>query len=277
MKHLYISTLFISLFILIIGCDDNKDDIQYKFKLSYLGDITTAFNSSGGLRTLSISGYRQEIMQGDLLGEKEPIASSDFSIELQKKHFDIVKIERNKNEVLLTLSIGENIIPNNIEDTIIVSVKDGDQVYSETLPIAQTKANISYQYLISATTNPFILPSEGGSFEIPFTCLKSEITNGKEKEKLPSDLRGIQYEIYCINSAGIHQMYILKDGTEKGIYKFVIDAKGPYNMNYQSKWYVLFKVDDAEIFKQEFIQPQTPGEDYFIYPQTLAARRTFDI
>lgn len=277
MKHLYISTLFISLFILIIGCDDNKDDIQYKFKLSYLGDIATVFNSSGGLRTLSISGYRQEVMQGDLLGEKEPIASSDFSIELQKKHFDIVKIERNRNEILLTISIGENIIPNNIEDGIIVSVKAGDQVYSETLPIAQTKANISYQYLISATTNPFILPSEGGSFEIPFTCLKSEIINGKEKERLPSDLRGIQYEIYYINSAWIHQMHILKDGTEKGKYKFVIEAKGPYNMDYESQWYALFKVDDTAIFKQEFIHPQTPGEDYFIYSKTTVLRGTLDI
>ena len=76
-------------------------------------------------------------------------------------------------------------------------------------------------------------------------------------------------------------VFIDKDG----LYKFVIEGIEPYNMEGTPWWYYGIYPADADffsetepepIYKQLFEQPQTEGEEHFIYPIIYASSGTFD-
>ena len=78
---------------------------------------------------------------------------------------------------------------------------------------------------------------------------------------------------------------IIKDGDTVGLYKFVIEGIEPYNMEGTPWWYYGIYPADADffsetepepIYKQLFEQPQTEGEEHFIYPIIYASSGTFD-
>ena len=78
---------------------------------------------------------------------------------------------------------------------------------------------------------------------------------------------------------------IIKDGDTVRLYKFVIEGIEPYNMEGTPWWYYGIYPADADffsetepepIYKQLFEQPQTEGEEHFIYPIIYASSGTFD-
>ena len=88
-------------------------------------------------------------------------------------------------------------------------------------------------------------------------------------------------------AAGVDGTYtsIIKDGDTVGLYKFVIEGIEPYNMEGTPWWYYGIYPADADffsetepepIYKQLFEQPQTEGEEHFIYPIIYASSGTFD-
>jgi hypothetical protein len=83
----------------------------------------------------------------------------------------------------------------------------------------------------------------------------------------------------------VDYLTIEKNRDEVGYYKFTIEADGPYNMKAHPEWFVAFYREDANlitgplpepIFEQEFIHPQTEGEDYFVNPIISYGSGTFD-
>ena len=74
--------------------------------------------------------------------------------------------------------------------------------------------------------------------------------------------------------------------TEKkiGFYKFSFVGEGPYNQKTDPECYFNIYTHDAdlitdnptEIFRQDFIQPQTPGEDYYKPSRSSYKHGTFD-
>ena len=67
-------------------------------------------------------------------------------------------------------------------------------------------------------------------------------------------------------------------------YKFTFEGEGPYNQKAKPECYFNIYPNDAdlitgnpqEIFKQEFVQPQTLGEDYYRPSRSAFRSGTFD-
>lgn len=133
----------------------------------------------------------------------------------------------------------------------------------------QTETILEYS-IQSDSPNPFILPSDGGKFEIPFTCRRVKKVDGNLTEDSYYSLDGLRYSIYS-NFGG--KVKLLKNGEKTGFYKLEVEGIPPYNMSSTPVWYFAIYPKDANLvtgpepeslFKQFFEQPQTPGEDYSI-------------
>lgn len=105
---------------------------------------------------------------------------------------------------------------------------------------------------------------------------------GEFTEEEYAPLKGLRYNMGT--NYGTYTS-IIKDGDTVGLYKFVIEGIEPYNMEGTPWWYYGIYPADADffsetepepIYKQLFEQPQTEGEEHFIYPIIYASSGTFD-
>lgn len=167
--------------------------------------------------------------------------------------------------------------------TFVNPPADGSAIEYKLIEVL-SKNEIKNQYIIKTEApNPFVLSPDGGKYEIPFTCKKRKYVDGELSEEKYVPLKGLKYSTGNNFGASI---YVAKDGEQTGYYKFVIEGSSPYNMNSVPWWYygiysadanLVFGPEPEPIFKQLFDQPQTEGEDYFIYSLVLASIATFEI
>lgn len=160
---------------------------------------------------------------------------------------------------------------------------DGSSI-AYTLINTISKVKIEYVYRIEINaSNPFLLEPYGGMYQIPFVCKRAKYADGELQEDEYASLKGLKYSMYTNYGEYTN---IVKDEEEVGHYRFMIEAPEYYNMKGTPQWYygiypadadLLFGPEPEPIFKQWFEQPQTEGEDYFIYPIIHAATGTFDI
>ena len=146
-----------------------------------------------------------------------------------------------------------------------------------------SKVGVEYEYTIEVDgPNPFILSPDGGKYEIPFACKRKKYVAGEFTEEEYAPLKGLRYNMGT--NYGTYTS-IIKDGDTVGLYKFVIEGIEPYNMEGTPWWYYGIYPADADffsetepepIYKQLFEQPQTEGEEHFIYPIIYASSGTFD-
>ncbi len=126
------------------------------------------------------------------------------------------------------------------------------------------------------------LPAEGGKFELPFTCKKQVYLNECFIEEGYSSLKGLRFK--KVNTGNVNYIDVKKDGDAVGFYKFTFEGEGPYNQKAKPECYFNIYPNDAdlitgnpqEIFKQEFVQPQTLGEDYYRPSRSAFRSGTFD-
>ena len=134
-----------------------------------------------------------------------------------------------------------------------------------------------YTLLVKKTTllNP---PADASNIAYELVEVLSKV--GVEEEYAP--LKGLRYNMGT--NYGTYTS-IIKDGDTVGLYKFVIEGIEPYNMEGTPWWYYGIYPADADffsetepepIYKQLFEQPQTEGEEHFIYPIIYASSGTFD-
>ena len=90
-------------------------------------------------------------------------------------------------------------------------------------------------YKIHSEQNPFILPAEGGRFELPFTCKKQTYLNGQFIEETYSSLNGLRFK--TISSGNVWFLTVRKDGEKIGFYKFSFVGEGPYNQKTDPECY----------------------------------------
>ena len=81
----------------------------------------------------------------------------------------------------VVLNITSNI---NKEDKILnadlqISYSTINGIKVEKIPLIIDKGKLTFVYKIHSEQNPFILPAEGGRFELPFTCKKQTYLNGQ--------------------------------------------------------------------------------------------------
>lgn len=77
----------------------------------------------------------------------------------------------------VVLNITSNI---NKEDKILnadlqISYSTINGIKVEKIPLIIDKGKLTFVYKIHSEQNSFILPAEGGRFELPFTCKKTDI------------------------------------------------------------------------------------------------------
>ena len=158
----------------------------------------------------------------------------------------------------------------------------GETIKVEKIPLIIDKGKLTFVYKIHSEQNPFILPAEGGRFESPFTCKKQTYLNGQFIEETYSSLNGLRFK--TISSGNVWFLTVRKDGEKIGFYKFSFVGEGPYNQKTDPECYFNIYTHDAdlitdnptEIFRQDFIQPQTPGEDYYKPSRSSYKHGTFD-
>lgn len=166
--------------------------------------------------------------------------------------------------------------------TLITPPADGSNIAYKLMEIL-SNAKVEYKYTIETDeSNPFILSPEGGNYEIPFTCKRKIYKNSILLEDEYAPLKGLRYSEGTNNG---WPAIVVKDGEKTGFYKFTIEGIPPYNMKgtpwkyfgiYPADANLFFGPEPEPIYKQLFDQPQTEGEDYFIYSGILASTGTFD-
>lgn len=95
-------------------------------------------------------------------------------------------------------------------------------------------------------------------------------------------LKGLRFK--KVNTGNVNYIDVKKDGDAVGFYKFTFEGEGPYNQKAKPECYFNIYPNDAdlitgnpqEIFKQEFVQPQTLGEDYYRPSRSAFRSGTFD-
>lgn len=79
-------------------------------------------------------------------------------------------------------------------------------------------------YKIHSEQNPFILPAEGGKFELPFTCKKQTYLNGQFIEERYSALKGLRFK--TISTGNIWFLTVRKDGEKSVSTNLLLWEKG---------------------------------------------------
>lgn len=118
--------------------------------------------------------------------------------------------------------------------------------------------------------------------ELPFICKKQTYLNDQFIEETYSSLNGLRFK--TISTGNVWFLTVRKDGEKIGFYKFTFVGEGPYNQKTDPECYFNIYTHDAnlitdnptEIFRQDFIQPQTPGEDYYKPSRSSYKHGTFD-
>lgn len=165
--------------------------------------------------------------------------------------------------------------------TLVNPPADGSSIVYKLIDVI-SKAKVEYEYTIKVDgPNPFILSPEGGEYEIPFTCKAKKFAEGSLVEDGYISLKGLRYNMGT-NYGGLTR--VVKDGEKVGFYKFVIEGIPRFNMKAAPVWYcgiytpdadLLFGPEPEPIYKQLFEQPQTEGEDYFMYSVVFMSTGTF--
>lgn len=281
MKHFF-SLLLIMLF--CNSCDKKEENLAYSYSFDLQGDLESGFAKQGETRKYVLSIHRKSQVNGIFTGEQERVKTSVISkIDIDGGQFSILNIEKDNFICTFELRANENEEDSIRKGRIMFSIADGKEIASETYAFQQEASQIEYQYAISTEiSQSFYIPMEGGKFEVSFICSRLKSVNGKPAVTLPSDLKGLEYNISRANSALVHSVYIEKDGESTGKYKFVIESSGKYNLTnwgVKNESTVLIEITDGEeiIFHCSIIQPQTEGEDFSVPLVSSAAKGTFDI
>ena len=149
------------------------------------------------------------------------------------------------------------------------------------LGIAGFDYSKGYEYTLLVKKTTLLNPPADAS-NIPFACKRKKYVAGEFTEEEYAPLKGLRYNMGT--NYGTYTS-IIKDGDTVGLYKFVIEGIEPYNMEGTPWWYYGIYPADADffsetepepIYKQLFEQPQTEGEEHFIYPIIYASSGTFD-
>ena len=229
--------LFISLALLSCQKEENNRKTEYQVLTSK--DASKPFSCLGEKRIITITIIKKTLID-DVLSSEVPIIPRDVSVEFDKTLFSDIETKVEGDQVVLNIT--SNI---NKEDKIL---------------------NVD----------------EGGRFESPFTCKKQTYLNGQFIEETYSSLNGLRFK--TISSGNVWFLTVRKDGEKIGFYKFSFVGEGPYNQKTDPECYFNIYTHDAdlitdnptEIFRQDFIQPQTPGEDYYKPSRSSYKHGTFD-
>ena len=255
MKKIFI-LLFVSL--ALFSCEKEENNKIFKYQLLPSENVSKPFSCLGEKRTITFT-IIQKTLIDDILDSEVPIIPKDVSIEFDKTLFSDIETKIKGDQVVLNITSNINKEDKILNVDLQISYSTINGIKVEKIPLIIDKGKLTFVYKIHSEQNPFFLPAEGGKFELPFTCKK-------------------------VNTGNVNYIDVKKDGDAVGFYKFTFEGEGPYNQKAKPECYFNIYPNDAdlitgnpqEIFKQEFVQPQTLGEDYYRPSRSAFRSGTFD-
>lgn len=275
-------TLFlIFIALLLLSCQKEENNKIYEYQVRLSENAFKPFSCFGEKRTITITFIQKTLIDG-ILNSKVPIIPKDVLVEFDKTLFSDIETKVEGDQMVLNITSNLNKEDKIVNGDLRISYSTINGIKVEKIPLIIDKGKLTFVYKIHSEQNPFILPAEGGKFELPFTCKKQTYLNDQFIEEGYSSLKGLRFK--TINTSNIWFLTVRKDGEKIGFYKFTFVGEGPYNQRTKPECYFNIYIHDAdvvadnppEIFRQDFIQPQTPGEDYYIPSRASYKHGTFD-
>lgn len=278
MKKTFI-LLYISL--ILLSCQKEENNKIYEYQVLPSENAFKPFSCFGEKRTITVT-IIQKTLIDDILDSEVPIIPKDVLVEFDKALFSDIETKVEGVQVILNITSNINKKDKMLNGDLRISYSTINGIKVEKIPLIIDKGKLTFLYKIQSEQNPFILPAEGGKFELPFTCKKQTYLNGQFIEERYSTLQGLRFK--TISTGNIWFLTVRKDGEKIGFYKFSFVGEGPYNQKTDPECYFNIYTHDAdlitgnpaEIFRQDFIQPQTLGEEYYKLPRSSYKHGTFD-
>ena len=253
----------------------------FKYQLLPSENVSKPFSCLGEKRTITFT-IIQKTLIDDILDSEVPIIPKDVSIEFDKTLFSDIETKIKGDQVVLNITSNINKEDKILNVDLQISYSTINGIKVEKIPLIIDKGKLTFVYKIHSEQNPFVLPVEGGKFELPFICKKQTYLNDQFIEETYSSLNGLRFK--TISTGNVWFLTVRKDGEKIGFYKFTFVGEGPYNQKTDPECYFNIYTHDAnlitdnptEIFRQDFIQPQTPGEDYYKPSRSSYKHGTFD-
>ena len=278
MKKTFI-LLFVSL--ILFSCEKEENHKMFEYQLLLRENISKPFSCLGEKRTVTFT-IIQKTLINNFLDSEIPVAPKDVSIEFDKTLFSDIETRVKNKQVILHIYSNINKEDKILNSDLQISYSTINGIKVEKIPLIIDKGKLTFIYKIHSEQNPFVLPAEGGKFELPFICKKQTYLNDQFIEETHSSLNGLRFK--TISTGNIWFLTVRKDGEKIGFYKFSFVGEGPYNQKTDPECYFNIYTHDAdlitgnpaEIFRQDFIQPQTLGEEYYKLPRSSYKHGTFD-
>ena len=278
MKKIF-NLLFVSL--ALFSCEKEENNKIFEYQLLPSENVSKPFSCLGEKRTITFT-ILQKTLIDDVLDSEVPIIPKDVSIEFDKTLFSDIETKVKGDQIVLNITSNINKEDKILNGDLQISYSTINGIKVEKIPLIIDKGKLTFVYKIYSEQNPFVLPAEGGKFELPFICKKQTYLNDQFIEETYSSLNGLRFK--TISTGNVWFLTVRKDGEKIGFYKFTFVGEGPYNQKTDPECYFNIYTHDAnlitdnptEIFRQDFIQPQTPGEDYYISPRSSYKHGTFD-
>ena len=128
-----------------------------------------------------------------------------FWSNLIKLCFSDIETKVEGGQVILNITSNINKEDKMLNGDLRISYSTINGIKVEKIPLIIDKGKLTFLYKIQSEQNPFILPAEGGKFELPFTCKKQTYLNGQFIEERYSALKGLRFK--TISTGNISFLY----------------------------------------------------------------------
>ena len=166
--------LFISLALLSCQKEENNRKTEYQVLTSK--DASKPFSCLGEKRIITITIIKKTLID-DVLSSEVPIIPRDVSVEFDKTLFSDIETKVEGDQVVLNITSNINKEDKILNADLQISYSTINGIKVEKIPLIIDKGKLTFVYKIHSEQNPFILPAEGGKFELPFTCKKQVYLN----------------------------------------------------------------------------------------------------
>ena len=121
-----------------------------------------------GKRTITVT-IIQKTLIDDILDSEVPIIPKDVLVEFDKALFSDIETKVEGGQVILNITSNINKEDKMLNGDLRISYSTINGIKVEKIPLIIDKGKLTFLYKIQSEQNPFILPAEGGKFELPFT------------------------------------------------------------------------------------------------------------
>ena len=213
MKKIFI-LLFVSL--ALFSCEKEENNKIFKYQLLPSENVSKPFSCLGEKRTITFT-IIQKTLIDDILDSEVPIIPKDVSIEFDKTLFSDIETKIKGDQVVLNITSNINKEDKILNVDLQISYSTINGIKVEKIPLIIDKGKLTFVYKIHSEQNPFVLPAEGGKFELPFICKKQTYLNDQFIEETYSSLNGLRFK--TISTGNVWFLTVRKDGEKIGFYK----------------------------------------------------------